>query len=521
MYKQKHIINGTKQDDDRLRAVQKYADNVLKECMDCYRENPVPLFVNEILVHTKTHRLKTINGEEIAASNLAHQQNFMRTLVGLSNLTGEAGYAEAAKKAFTYYFNNLQEPSGLIQWGGHRILDLKTLSIKSPAEKNMAHELKNNFPYYELMYEINPMATEKYIKAVWNAHVYDWSNLEINRHGRDVVFDENIWDKPFANPEPFRETKGLSFMNIGNDLIYSACMLYKLTGDKDALVWGKRLAEMYVKARHPLTKLGVYQYTQPKKEEVIDDDSITLSKYGDRAKRQFGPEFGDVALEGNVILMLQACTIYGTNALMEMDLAERLGEPLSDMLEWVHEGLSAFARFAYVKDKNIFKPLLADGTDLTGYVLPRDGYYGKAGTKIEPIQATGRFLYSYERCACLTKDMYLWNIACNIARSIDLGYLGSEPGKDVQINSKSTNDDVGALYAMLDLYRVTGNTQYIELARLIGNNIINNKFHYGYFLRDAKHLSAHINAPEPLALMTLEAVLQGDISKVPQIIYAG
>ena len=93
------------------------------------------------------------------------------------------------------------------------------------------------------------------------------------------------WAETFDDPAPYFETKGLSFLDAGNDLIYSAAMLYKLSGDKGALVWSKRLAAQYVKARNPETGLGAYQFTQPRQTAEPTNDSVTLSWYGDRARR--------------------------------------------------------------------------------------------------------------------------------------------------------------------------------------------------------------------------------------------
>src|SRR5207253_3681517 len=107
------------------------------------------------------------------------------------------------------------------------------------------------------------------------------------------------------------ETKGLSFLDAGNDLIYSGAMLYRLAGDRGALTWSKRLAAQYVKARDAKTQLGAYQYTQPRKTEEPTSDRITLSWMGDRAKRQFGPDFPDHrVLEATMLLSRLAPTIY-------------------------------------------------------------------------------------------------------------------------------------------------------------------------------------------------------------------
>lgn len=58
-----------------------------------------------------------------------------------------------------------------------------------------------------------------------------------------------LWQNDFVQQPPFFATKGLSFLNAGNDLIYSASLLYKYDGDAGALTWAKRLAEQYVLPR--------------------------------------------------------------------------------------------------------------------------------------------------------------------------------------------------------------------------------------------------------------------------------
>src|SRR5690625_6100740 len=53
--------------------------------------------------------------------------------------------------AIRYHFNHLVDESGLLHWGGHKFINLKTLEDVGPKEKGYVHELKNCFPYYELM----------------------------------------------------------------------------------------------------------------------------------------------------------------------------------------------------------------------------------------------------------------------------------------------------------------------------------------------------------------------------------
>ena len=89
----------------------------------------------------------------------------------------------------------------------------------------------------------------------------------------------------FVDPEPFRATLGLSFLSAGNDVIGAAAALYKYTQDQGAWLWCNRLANMYYKARHPETNLGVYQYTQPIKQMEPGSNDNFFSCFGDRAQR--------------------------------------------------------------------------------------------------------------------------------------------------------------------------------------------------------------------------------------------
>lgn len=112
-----------------------------------------------------------------------------------------------------------------------------------------------------------------------------------------TVSQWGIVESPFEQQPPFFATKGLSFLNAGNDLIYSASLLYKYQQDQGALVWAKRLADQYVLPRDAKTGLGVYQFTQALKREEPTDDADTHSKFGDRAQRQFDPSSGQRRLK--------------------------------------------------------------------------------------------------------------------------------------------------------------------------------------------------------------------------------
>ena len=505
----------------RLDAVAAFADNVLAHGRDVYGDRHTPLFADGINVDTKVAAMwvNPSDSTEWMLSNLANQQNLFRTLVGLSNMTGDSRYRDAAVEATEYMIDHHRSGSGLFYWGDTRFVDLRTHERGYAGSGN--HRFMNMLPFYSFLWEVNPQVAEQLVKAIWDTHVGDWSVLDINRMGPFTSETGPVWDQEFVGAEPFFEGRWLSFIPAGTDLIYSAAMLHFLSGQEEPLTWSLRLAEQYVNARHPETGLGVGQYNQPKKREEPPADPenprYTYSTYGDRAQRQLGPEFGEIALEGNVIRIPTAIAIYGYNAATLLQLGEKLGGSNGEMLvEWGRAGLHAFANYGYDPQTNLVRPLLADGTDLTGFELRRPGYYGPEGRSFEPAKADRLFLYSYVLGYRLTEDPILWETARAMARHQGLGDLGQKPGVEVNINWDTENADPVVLLALLDLYQAVPDEDYLALAEQIGDNIVSFRFHDGFFLPTSSHVNARFDTLEPLALLTLEAVLEGKPELVPR-----
>lgn len=514
----------TQSDEARLNAVVTFANRVLTDAADHYRAPATPLLANGVNVFDRSQLAWTFPSGRVAImADFVEQQNLMRVFTSLSALTGDPRYKDAAKAQWAYYFDHFQSPGGLLQWGGHRFVDLKSLEVVGYSDSGdpaqAPHELKDVYPYYELMFEVNPKAARQFIVGFWNAHVYDWRTLEVSRHGDYTHGPETHWDSAFNDPAPYFATKGLSFLDAGNDLIYSGAMLYKFTGDKGALIWTKRLAQQFVKARNPETHLGAYQYTQSLQTDHTTDDTETRSWFGDRAKRQIGPDFpGHLVLEATVLLRRQAINIYSDNALMQLLVGQELGAEGKDLLEWTRDGMASFVKYAQVPGTNLLRPMLTDGTDLSGYVFQRDGYYDRKGTKLTAYKGTPELMIAYARGFMITGDAVLWKMARGIAADSDLGEIGATPGQGVNVNLKTKNADAFALFSMLDLYRQTKANAYLDLARAIGDNIVAQKFHHGYFTPYEDTIFANVNAIEPYALLALDATIKGTPENVPQFI---
>ncbi|WP_449556417.1 pectate lyase [Huaxiibacter chinensis] len=500
-----YLPSAVAQESLRLSTVKQFAETVFDKAGDRYG-HAVPLLANGVDPRTgKQMEWIFPDGKTAVLSNFSAQQNLIRVLAGLTHLTGEAKYKQRAEDNIRYYFTHYQDSSGLLLWGGHRFVDLKTLKVEGPSEKEKVHELKNAYPYYDLMFEVDAPATARFIKAFWNAHVYDWKILETSRHGEYGKAMGTLWESQFEQQPPFFATKGLSFLNAGNDLIYSASLLYQYDRDAGALTWAKRLAEQYVLPRDKITGLGVYQFTQPLKRAETTDDSDTHSQYGDRALRQFGPELGPTALEGNMLLKGRTSTLYSENALMQLALAKSLGPDGEDIKKWTLDGLKAFATYAYDPQNNTFRPMLANGTDLSNYELKRDGYYGKKGSVLKAYPAGTEFLLSYARAWTLDPDHAIWTVARGIAKGQGLGDIGEPGGTNATLNLATDNHEPYAIFALIDLWQATGQQAYLTLADRIGQNIIQTQRVNGFFVDDPQAEYANIDHIAPYALLALEA----------------
>lgn len=504
----------------RLAAVKNFADTVLNKAGDNYHGNsPTPLLASGVDPRTG-EQLEWVfpDGHTAVLSNFSAQQNLMRVLVGLTQLTGDNTYQARAEAITRYYFTHYQDKSGLLIWGGHRFVDLKTSKPEGPSEKEFVHELKNAYPYYELLFSVDKAATVRFIHGFWNAHVYNWQVMETSRHGEYGKKMGKLWANKFTQQPPFFATKGLSFLDAGNDLIYSGGMLSVYNNEADARVWALRLAEQYVLPRDKQTGLGVYQFTQALKRDSTTDDKDTHSKYGDRALRQFGPELGDAALEGNMLLKSRTTTIYSKNALMQLDLANRLGDDGLMLKKWTLDGLKAFAHYAYDESNNTFRPMLANGHDLSNYVLVRDGYYGKKGTELKPYKAGSEFLLSYARAYAFEQDNSLWAVVRGIAKAQGLGDIGERQGKNAKLNQSTRNHDPYVIFALIDLYHATNQKGFLDLAQKVADNVVKNNQLNGFFVDNPDVRYANVDNIAPYAILALEAVTQNKPQAVPVFI---
>ncbi|MHC4204954.1 MAG: pectate lyase [Planctomycetota bacterium] len=495
-------------EDEYLSAVQTFADNVLKYGKDTYGPKHTPLFVDGLNIHTHEPVEWKRDGNVWILTNLASQQNLFRVLDGLTNLTKDAKYRQAAVEAIEYAFANLRSPNGLLHWGGHIAYDARADAL---CMEQYSHELKCHYPYYELMWQVNPQATRQYLETFWAAHILNWSNLEMNRHGSPKKQFGNPWANEFKAEPVFFWGKGLSFLNTGSDLFYAGSMLSKLSGQDEPLIWSKRLAKRYVETRNPKTGIGGYQFNQSR------TASCAPGVRGDRAQYQYGDDFpGHFVVEGTLF------PCYGSTPAVKPQicqflLGEALGDSGREFTQWALEELTAWGKVAYRKKDNSFIPMLTDGTSMEGYVCKKDGYFGPKGRVLRAGRAGPMDFWTYALAYRMTGDAFMWEMTRSIARGNDFGDIGAALGDEPHLPDRTNSSAYALVLGFLELHKKTGNDAFLNQAKKIGDNIVKIYFHKGFFVRSQKHLYTKFDAIEPLVLLHLYCTLKPKTVTVPTV----
>ncbi|MBN2129725.1 MAG: ankyrin repeat domain-containing protein [Sedimentisphaerales bacterium] len=502
-----------------LDAVREFADNVLKYGRDTYGPKHTPLFVDGLNIHTHAPvKWITPEGQEWVLSNFASQQNLLRTLDGLSEITGDAKYRNAAEEAVRYAIENLQSPSGLLYWGGHAGYDAQA---DKPCGR-LVHELKGFYPYYELMWKVNPKATRRLIEAFWAGHILNWSNLNMNRHYYEMSQPlKGSWDYKY-DPTPVFTVGGFSPSSTAGDLYYAGAWLSKFTGEEKPLTWAKRLACRYVETRHPNTGISARVFTVFSGTVLHANDDIlrklkpvpyTFPWQGHANRVSWESHFGyDTPSPGTMMNRVTAPWIC------QLMLGESLGSAGKEFIQWSLEELTAWGKVAYRRDDNTFVPMCYDGTVVEGYVCEEDSPLGLKGSKLEAVPVRITELWAYTLAYGLTEDPFMWEMARHIALANGCGDIGAHADDQPKLNLDTALADPYAIVVFLELHRWIGEEAFLRMAQRIGDNVLAHRFHKGFVSPDGQYTFTKFDAIDPLALLHLHAVLGKDQSlNVPKV----
>jgi pectate lyase len=492
-----------------IQRVRRFADVVLAHGRDSYGRQKTPLFVDglhagrlEPVIWKGKGRVKG-EVEDWVLCNFASQQALLRTLDGLSGLTGESKYRQAAEDAARYALEHLVSPSGLLYWGGHLAWDLQAHEPVGQGGPN-THELKGNQPHYRLMWRVHPSATRKLMEAVWAGHVLDWSLLDYNRHARVQASTPPQWDSAFnsAVQIPFPAVgRNLSFVNVVPPLMHAGVMLAVLGDNHTVLTWTRRLVHRWQEGRDTATGLcgGQLSYLPQ-----------------DRAQAALGhvhPEINEAKI---------VATYHQTGRYHQLPLAQmQAGEDLiaaggdrakvgGEFIAWASDDLKVYARRCYDPEKGVFVARMTDGTAIQGE-KSKAGYY--VAESFAPRPADGLILWTYATAYRVTRDVEHWRMAGELMRLLGLGELGRPEGPR-KLAVGTDHADWRTLYGLLELYRATQDRQILELACRVGDNLLRMQADSGLFPRPGYDY-ARTGDEAPLAILHLAAAIAGRSARMP------
>ena len=486
-----------------LNAVREFADNVLKYGRDTYGPKHTPLFVDGLHAENLKPVIWKKDGQSWVLCNFASQQPLIRMLDGLTKLTGDFKYRQAAVDATAYVLKHLQSKNGLLYWGGHLAWDLE--KERPVGQYAGAHEMKGHQPYYRFMWDVDPQSTRKLMGAIWATHILDWNRLDYNRHGNTEKDAVPKWNHEFAAAieVPF-PTKGgnLSFVNVTPPLMHGGTILALLDKNKDALTWTRRLAYRWQQGKHPKTGLCGGQLSY---------------RTHDRAQDALGHVHPSIN-EAKIVASYHQTSRYHHMPLAQMQAAEalleaggRYAEVGREFIAWALEDLKIYANRSYDPDMGQFIALMTDGTPLkwrqakTGYYVPES---------FAPRNPDGHLLWSYAMAYRLSKDKMHWKMVRQLALSLGIGDVGSPSGEGQTLDSDTNRADWRLIYALLELHRATGNRSTLQVACRIADNLLKLQKETGLFPRPGREF-ARTGDEIPLASLHLSAALEGRSEEMP------
>jgi pectate lyase len=489
--------------DKYLKAAQDFAETVIRKGCDIYGDKHTPLFVDGLHTTTLKPAIWKKDGQSWVLSNFASQQPLIRLLDGLSTLTGDPRYRQAAVDATGYALKHLQSRNGLLYWGGHMAWDLKT--DRAVGQYAGTHEMKGHQPYYRFMWQIDPDATRKLMGAIWATHILDWRRIDYNRHANTEKPATPQWNHEFAEDieVPFPTDGGnLSFANVTPSLIHAGTMLATLDKSNDALTWTRRLAYRWQQAKDPQTGLCGGQLSYRK---------------NDRARDALGHVHPSIN-EAKIVASYHQTSRYHRMPLAQMQAAETLLEAGaqyadvgSEFIAWAVEDLKIYFNRCYDPKTEQFIAMMIDGTPIQ-WRQAKTGYY--TPESFAPCAPDGYLLWGYAMAYRLSKDVELWRMIRQLARAMKLGDVDSPSGGEQTLNLNTDSTDWRLIYAMLELHRATGNRSMLDTACRIADNLLRLQSSTGLFPRPKREY-ARTGDEIPLALLHLAAALRGASDRIP------
>ena len=118
----------------------------------------------------------------MTGANPQHDQNLLRVLYTLSEITGVARYAKVADDEITWFFSHTMSPkTSLLPWGEHLSWDVM-LDAPISGGDEMMHEFARPWVLWERCFALVPEASRKFALGLWEHQIADHTTGGFDRH---------------------------------------------------------------------------------------------------------------------------------------------------------------------------------------------------------------------------------------------------------------------------------------------------------------------------------------------------
>lgn len=557
-------------DETRFGVIKDHIENIYSYASDPYNGTPLLAMAIDRIGFVPATWTESKDFEYTPCDQAA-LSSFQKACDVMYIITGDETYRNRVDESNRYFMENFISSTGLPYWGGHASIRLEDLGINMD-KKN--HELKSHFPYMDSFFRVAPEEAENICVGIFSKHIKDWKTFAFNRHSDYVepidskLFYDNTatYTHDIKGWSPVYSTN-LAFASTRYESMKLATDMYKYTGSQNALNAFMMMNRSFwnVSSPDPDYWLEVDQnntagrkgYPDEAKEgvkEILDGpvnpetgehqwwlldpvpSHLQTSTYGDRFWRARGEDLIDQGFitEEKQWLARECYIITGYSsavAYIYWDFVDAVGKdhPYAKLVaERAIRGCSNYLRLAYDKENNNFKVMLADGTDLTGFVCKRNGYYGGIG-QVYTRGSGGTALFSSVALNYLRSLDYpeykeqseiMWGYLKNYSERNEMGCLGDKyPGdSSTEVNLNCTKNSIDFVQGLVYLYESTKNIQFLDLARKIADNYIADYVVDGMFTHnaDGRYIYTGFTPSNALYIMTmLEASIRGEFDKLP------
>lgn len=236
------------------KVIYNYADAMLEHGRDTYGPQKTGLFLSALDRQTlsplrdrppapagirQSDRPGPASGPLVGA-NPQLDENLLRLMYFLKDLSGEDRYSQAADNALKWFLENTQSPkTDLLPWGEHLSWNVMTDEAASGTEKPV-HEFARPWMLWPRCFELATEPSKKFALGLWNSQIADHLTGAFNRHAN------------LREPSP---EAGMDFARHAGFYIRTWAEAFAYTGDKTFLTAIDVLLGRYEKKRHPKTGL--------------------------------------------------------------------------------------------------------------------------------------------------------------------------------------------------------------------------------------------------------------------------